>query len=453
MNRLPAAFLLFAGLLPAQGKTVHASLGVCTRQEEWKTRQLAMDGKVQALGAADDDKQRQAAVSALVAAAEKDIECLMRYREPCLVPVFAAILGGKQPWFLRTRAAYGLKMLAEESAVPALQQGLADAEPMVREACASALGYFGSDAAKAALQQRQAIEQDPYVLATLKAMLLTNDDRPYQRSDGKVWQETLEGPEGASRVGFAWTVKGQHLFNDFDGKAIDSPVADTWVYPIPRYKEDLFAGYPRNSFGGQSGHAGEDCAWFRDGCGIYAVANGVVRMVQGAGGDWGFLVAIEHRLPDGRYLTSVYGHCGFDLLVRTGDVVACGQRIASQGLSCSIENGGYGGHLHFGLGDGPVRRPRGLAMGDRVNLEIGGEKQTTPVLRLCYGHKQNSHGWPLCAFVVKMPDGNERTIEVPEQQPQQEVSWFQAYVKNCRGWVDPQQMLPQLVEGKGQAGK
>jgi murein DD-endopeptidase MepM/ murein hydrolase activator NlpD len=183
------------------------------------------------------------------------------------------------------------------------------------------------------------------------------------------------------------------------------------------------------------------------------MANGVVRMIQGAGGDWGFLVAIEHRLADGSYLTSIYGHCGFDVLVHAGDVVQCGQRIASQGLSCSSENGGYGAHLHFGLGDGPFRRPRGLAMGDNVNLDINGKKEQTPVLRLCYAEKTNSHGWPLCAFVVKMPDGNERTIEVPEQQPQQELSWFQAYVKNCRGWVNPQQRLPQLVEPKDAPAK
>jgi len=247
-------------------------------------------------------------------------------------------------------------------------------------------------------------------------------------------------------VAFAWVVKGKNLFNDYEAKAVAVPDAVKFVFPIQRYQEDLFGGYPRSSFGGSRGHAGEDCGWFRDGSGIYAVADGVVRMVQGAGGDWGFLVAIEHRLPDGRYLTSVYGHCGSDVLVHAGEVVHCGQRIASQGLSCSVENGGYGAHLHFGLGDGPFRRPAGLAAGDKANLESDGKKEATPVLRLVYGTKDNSHGWPLTAFVVRLPDGTERTVEVPEQPLQREIGWFQAYVKNCRGWLDPQTMLPQLVE-------
>lgn len=446
MNRYVLSALLLAAALPAQGKTVHRSLGVCTRQEEFRERQEAMDAKVQALGAATEDQARVAAARVLVAAAESDIECLMRYREPFLVPVFTSILASEQPWYVRTRAAQALKMLGDAGAVPDLAKGLADADSMVREACASALGHLGGEAAEAALRPRQAVEKDPYVLATLAAMLTCVETRPYERSDGKVWQEALDGPAGARRVAFAWTVKGQKLFNDYEAKAVEAPVAERFVYPIQRYKEDLFAGYPRSSFGGKSGHAGEDCGWFRDGCGFYAVADGVVRMVQGAGGDWGFLVVVEHLLPDGRHLTSVYGHCGFDVLVRVGDVVRCGQRIASQGLSCSIENGGYGGHLHFGLGDGPFRRPAGMAVGDKVNFEVDGQKQPLVVLRLGYGEKTNSHGWPLTAFVVKMPDGNERTIEVPEQPAQREVGWFQAYVKNCRGWLNPQDLLPHLVE-------
>lgn len=441
-----AAAIALAAALPAQGKTEHPSLGVCTRQEEFARRQQAMDVKVQALAAATDAKAKQAATGALVAAAAADIECLIRYREPGLLPVFTALLAAEQPWHLRTRAAYALKMLADEAAVPALQQGLADADSMVREACASALGHIGGDAAIAALQQRLPLEQDPYVQASLRAMAQSATGHAYDRSDGNTWLEPLDGPEGATRVAFAWTVKGKNLFNDVAAKAVDVPAAERFVLPIQRYREDLFAGYPRNSFGGQKGHAGEDCAWFRDGCGIYAIADGVVRMVQGAGGDWGFLIAIEHRLPDGRYLTSVYGHCGFDVLVRAGDVVTCGQRIASQGLSCSVENGGYGGHLHFGLGDGPFRRPPGMAVGDQVNLDFGeGRKEQTPVLRIVYGQKTNSHGWPMCAFVVAMPDGKERTLEVPEQPAQKEVSWFQAYVKNCRGWLNPQVELPKLV--------
>jgi hypothetical protein len=129
-------------------------------------------------------------------------------------------------------------------------------------------------------------------------------------------------------------------------------------------------------------------------------------------------------------------------------VVKAGQRIATQGLSCSVENGGYGAHLHFGLGDGPFRRPAGMTTGDVVNLELGDGKTTkAPVQRLVYSAtRKNSFGWPQTAFVIRKDDGTERTLDVPEQPLQRELSWFQAYVKGCRGWLNPQTVLPELVE-------
>ena len=208
-----------------------------------------------------------------------------------------------------------------------------------------------------------------------RSSLLDADKRPYD-----VWPETMVGPDGAKRVAWAWTWKGKTSYNRYEAGVIaDMPVAKRVVYPIARYKEDLFAGYPRNSFGAGGTHAAEDCAWFRDGCGYYAIADGVVRMVQGAGGDWGFLIVTEHLLEDGSYVTGVYGHAGFDVLVKPGDIIRCGQRIASQGLSCSVENGGYGAHIHFGLGDGPFRRPAGLAQGETVEVE--GESSPATILR------------------------------------------------------------------------
>jgi murein DD-endopeptidase MepM/ murein hydrolase activator NlpD len=172
-------------------------------------------------------------------------------------------------------------------------------------------------------------------------------------------------------------------------------------------------------------------------------------MVQGAGGDWGFLVAIEHRLEDGRYLTSTYGHLAFDILVKPGDVVKAGQRIGTLGLSTSVENGGYGAHIHFGLGDGPFRRPAGVAAGSFVNLKLDdGQTVKAPIARLIYAEgKKNSHGFPLTAMVIRRPDGKEHVAEIPAQPLAKELGWFQAYVANCRGWVNPQKLLPKLVEG------
>jgi hypothetical protein len=85
-----------------------------------------------------------------------------------------------------------------------------------------------------------------------------------------------------------------------------------------------------------------------------------------------------------------------------------------------------------------------------VNLDLGaGKKAAAPVLRLVYAaEKKNSFGWPLTAMVVRRPDGSEQIADIPEQPLQQELGWFQAYVKGCRGWLDPQTKLPELVKEK-----
>jgi epoxyqueuosine reductase len=57
------------------------------------------------------------------------------------------------------------------AALPALLGGLEDNEPLVRGACAWALGQFQSDAARDGLRRQQAVECDPDVLAEIEAAL------------------------------------------------------------------------------------------------------------------------------------------------------------------------------------------------------------------------------------------------------------------------------------------
>ncbi|KAF0243448.1 MAG: hypothetical protein FD180_3338 [Planctomycetota bacterium] len=448
----PSPLILLLLALLAAADPVDPSIGVCTRKDDLAKRLAALDPVVAELSTTKDEAKRRKLTAVLVKAADTDIEALMRYREPSLSPVMIEVLAKSKKWFMRARAAYVIKLVGDTSAVPALVTALDDADPIVRETVATALGHIGGEDAKAALEKRKQAEKDPFVLATIEAALsvAAAAQKPYgPRADGKNWAPVLEGPDGAKRVAYAWVHKGQSVFNDYDAKTTDYPEAGRFVFPIQKYKEDLFAGYPRKSFGAGGNHAGEDCGWFREGCSYYAIADGVVRMVQGAGGDWGFIAVVEHRLTDGRFITSVYGHAGFDVLVKVGDKVRPGQKIATQGMSCAIENGGYGSHIHFGLGDGPFRRPVGLATGDSVEVDPGdGKKVKLPILRLVYAATaKNSFGWPLTAYVVKKADGAELTVEVPEQPVQNELGWFQAYVKGCRGWLDPQKLLPELVEG------
>jgi hypothetical protein len=454
--RAVVPLLVAACLVPAlAGSGTDSSVAICTNKDGFAKRQEAIDAKVVKITAEKDPAKRKALAVALASAADTDIECLIRYREPALVPTFVEVLAKSKKWFTRTRAIYALKMLGDASAEPALETALSDKDSMVREAAANALGHLGGDAARTALDKQKAAETEPYVTATIDAALGTAGKRPYDgRSDGKVWKETLVGPPGAQRVEWVWVKEGPQLFNDFATGALDVPVADRFAYPVQRYKEDLFAGYPRNSFGGPKGHGAEDHAWFREGCSYYAIGDGVVRMVQGAGGDWGFLVAIEHHLADGRWITAVYGHSAFDVLVHPGDTVKAGQRIATQALSCSVENGGYGSHIHFGLGDGPFWRRSKLATGDVIEFPHGGRRVSGPVLRLCYAKdEKNSYGRPCTAAICKAPDGAEEEVVFPQEEPQAEVSWLQAYIKDCRGWLNPQTVLPDLVEPKSPKGR
>ncbi len=56
-------------------------------------------------------------------------------------------------------------------AIPALIRGLSDNEPLVRGACAWALGQFASDATRAAIEHRLPREDDPEVLTEIAAAL------------------------------------------------------------------------------------------------------------------------------------------------------------------------------------------------------------------------------------------------------------------------------------------
>jgi len=448
---MPKCLLFIIILLLAGGyvSALDSSVGVCTRQAEFSQKQDETDKIVQQYVAEKSEIGRQTRLQELAGLADKYIENLIRYRQKELAPVFAAIL--KNPkWFIRTRALYALKMVGGKNEIPAVVKLLSDKEPMVREAAANCLSNIGNDTAVKALEKQRSSENDQYVKSSIESAraVLKAPPKPYVNyKDGSEYSEKLAGPENARWVEYAWTVKGAPLFNDYFAGYPEMPETKSWRYPVSWYKDDLFAGYPRNSFGGT--HAGEDHAWFREGCSLYAIADGIVRLVQGAGGDWGFLIVLEHRLPDGSYLVSLYGHCAWDVLVKSGEQVKAGQKIGTQGLSCSLENGGYGSHVHFGIGDGPFRRSQKYSKGNSIELEQKGKQVSGTIMRLGYSkNKKNSYGFPLVNVVVKCADKSEVEISLPAEELQAEVSWMQAYVKDCVGWLNPQTFLPEHVEAK-----
>lgn len=114
-------------------------------------------------------------------------------------------------------------------------------------------------------------------------------------------------------------------------------------------------------------HLGADLGWRRVGEPVFAVAEGVVRVsnpsiraaAKSAGKKlpklpagtmmWGNIVIIEHKLKNGAYVTTLYGHLGDDRRVKAGDIVQPGQQIGTIGRQSVYVNGGYIPHLHFGV--------------------------------------------------------------------------------------------------------
>ncbi|MBK8978188.1 MAG: M23 family metallopeptidase [Planctomycetes bacterium] len=440
MLQLRIASLVLVAVAPvaAQTKALDPTVGACTRKDEFAARQTEIDARIVALtGAATaDDKARLGAAIAEEFGHCERIENLIRYREPDLRHVFLPLLAADH-WPIRARALYGLKMVGDAQVALAVAAALDDPDPRVRELAASCLGRLAADTA--ALAARLEREDDDCVRATIEAAIATVESatKPY-----RPWQETLVGPAGARRVEWAWTVRGPTSFNDYDARTVETPTATGFHWPISWYDGSLFAPVPRRSFGAGGNHAGEDMAWFREGTSVFAVTDGLVRMVQGAGGNWGFLVLVEHRLEDGRYFCALYGHLGFDILVRPGDVVRAGQKLGTVGLSCSVENGGYGAHLHFGIGDNPFRKPQGLARGARLGFDYEGERVQAPITDFLYmPDRPDEYGFPGLGVRVQVPDGPSLDLHVGNVKMAQQVSWITGYVDGCRGWLDPRSFL------------
>jgi murein DD-endopeptidase MepM/ murein hydrolase activator NlpD len=126
-----------------------------------------------------------------------------------------------------------------------------------------------------------------------------------------------------------------------------STLETAWTFQLPRpdYRAASYAG---RDFLSPSNHLGEDSAHPHY-TPIYAIANGVVKVAQTAQG-YGRAVVIEHRLPDGTYVTSIYGHlCGHQgyPLIRNGSLVTKGQLIGY--IGSDDENGDGREHLHLGI--------------------------------------------------------------------------------------------------------
>ncbi|MBK8466679.1 MAG: M23 family metallopeptidase [Chloracidobacterium sp.] len=127
-------------------------------------------------------------------------------------------------------------------------------------------------------------------------------------------------------------------------------IADSFAYPVGKtdvvtQKKDKDEWYNALDFG-ENDHLGED--WNKNtggntDCGeaVYAAANGIITYAGDAGPGWGNVVIIEHTLPSGEKIESLYGHM-LEILKRDGGVKKR-EQIGKVGNA----NGRYLCHLHF----------------------------------------------------------------------------------------------------------
>jgi len=127
--------------------------------------------------------------------------------------------------------------------------------------------------------------------------------------------------------------------------------AENFAYPISKNeyvteaKDAKDDWYNATNFG-ETNHLGED--WNKNSggntdCGesVYAIGNGTIVYAQDAGPGWGNVVIIEHTLPDGKKIESLYGHLQ-EILKNSGEVKKR-EQIGKVGNA----NGKYLCHLHL----------------------------------------------------------------------------------------------------------
>ena len=135
--------------------------------------------------------------------------------------------------------------------------------------------------------------------------------------------------------------------------ASGADLATSFQYPMDPYVEGhRYYDEWTDAFGGRY-HAAQDCQG-KGGDPVYAVANGVVSYSYGEGGEWawyGYLITIDHQLPNGSGVYSLYGHLSTRRWKKLeGEVVHKGDLIGY--LGDDDEDGnltGWGPHLHFGI--------------------------------------------------------------------------------------------------------
>jgi murein DD-endopeptidase MepM/ murein hydrolase activator NlpD len=422
---------------------------------------------------------------------------LPRYYSPELTPLTARLLEHKDAPLRRAAVISLLQQNAVAEKLRARIAGLlGDASADVREVAGEYLLWHGTKAELAALKAATAKERDAHALASMRAatrLIDAREKRPAAaapRKAGKkpppqpatyvdAWLLLRTNPTAAIRRQALEAYRSREKFEPqlrYTGKSVEGkrarernarlllaaeifgfrgdsrmkdafrpkgvPAAKSFMPPV----RDFF-NPKRKSFGlhtgkdgkvfGNSVHVGDDMAWQADQRTVVAIADGCVRRVSHVQ-SWGYIVIVEHKLPDGKFVCSLYAHLAPSICVKPGDIVKKGAKIGSVGRSHTWENGGYWSHLHFGIHEGPylsshpVGRKLSYTLSNGVEVEGKITKRGDPFATVKVLHKGKS-----VSFDVK-----------------QEADWICGYINidywkaGQHGWLTPQKFIRERLTPK-----
>ncbi len=428
MLRLILIYLLFPIVLYS------GNIGLCGGKL-FPERQKMIDNLILQLKNADKNEKDILQKRIVNEFGEIGIENLIRYKEDALNDVFFGLLKS-EAFYVKYKSIFALRH-SKNFDYKLLLQFLDSENVYLKDMTVSTLTETGDEKILPALKAHLEKETNVYIRNSLKYAARKIDNKLkiiFPDFNYEIEEERL--------VKYRYYKIGNKIdgyeerFSQIFLKDIEPPIAESFIPPVIGYEEEFIFEGTRQSFGvggEKSKHVGDDCAWFREGASVYAIGDGIIRIIHHSP-DWGFLIVIEHRLEEKKYLCSVYGHLSKEIYLNAGEIVKKGDKIGTIGLSYSVENGGYGAHLHFGISKGPWLKSR-YNYAQNLSVEYDGKVQ-----------KVNEY--LLTEKGVELIFENGMKIKLEEIQKGKNIGnylfWLKGYEFSRdvdRLWLDPQEFL------------
>lgn len=369
------------------------------------------------------------------------IENLIRYKENSLNDIFLDLLD-HDDFYVKFKSLYALRHYKKEN-VSSIIPFLNSTNLYLKDMAVSSLTEIGDKNLLPVLEQYLETETNEYIKSSLKyAIQKINKDLKLTFPDFDFGLEK-EKLVKYRYYKFRDKIDGyKERFSQLFLKKDEPPLALSFTPPIIGYWEEFHIKGKRISFGAGGGyrkHVGDDCGWFKEGNSVYAIGDGVIRIIHHSP-DWGFLIVIEHKLKNEEYLCSVYGHLSKEIYLKAGDIVKKGDKIGTIGLSYSIENGGYGAHVHFGISKGRWLKSK---YNHARNISIVYDNKERKVKE----YKITEEGVELIfegGIKIKLSDNLTRNQKRPQKGISNHLFWLKGYEFSRdvdRLWLDPQEFL------------